>query len=90
MRCRTFDADHVQTVLDGLAHALLESRNLVILDRSGTYRAKRLRISAHRHLIMPPYAPALNHMERFWRALTDSLARRLVPDLTAPARSSDG
>ncbi len=73
---------HFQVFLDALAQAYPHPLNVLVLDTSGAHTAKRVIIPANvRLVLLPPYTPELNPMERVWRALKDELAWLHFADL---------
>ena len=78
------NSTHFQIFLDALAHAYADSLNILVLDNSGAHTAKRLSIPENiRLVLLPPYSPALNPIERVWRAVKDALAWRQFTDVDA-------
>ncbi len=73
---------HFQVFLDALAQAYPDTLNVLVLDNSGAHTATRLIIPADIGLVLlPPYTPELNPIERVWRALKDELAWMHFADL---------
>ena len=77
-----------QVVLDEFAQAFPGSLNLLVLDKSGGHTAKQLVIPENVRLVwLPPYAPALNPIERVWRDLQDPGAWQQCSDIEAQQES---
>ncbi len=75
---------HFQSFLDALAQAYPDSLNILVLDNSGAHTAKRLKIPNNMRLVLlPPYTPELNPIERVWRDVKDKLAWQQFTDLDA-------
>lgn len=73
---------HFQVFLDAFAHAYPATLNVLVLDNSGAHTAKRVIIPANvRVVLLPPYTPELNPIERVWRALKDGRAWLHFADL---------
>lgn len=71
-----------QSFLDTFAQAYPDSLNILVLDNSGAHTAKRLTIPPNiRFVLLPPYTPELNPIERLWRAVKDDLAWHQFPDV---------
>ncbi len=71
-----------QVFLDAFAQAYPDTWNILVLDNSGAHTAKRVIIPANvRLVLLPPYTPELNPIDRVWRVLTDKLAWLHVADL---------
>ena len=68
--------------LDTFAQAYPDSLTMLVLDNSGAHTAKRLTIPPNmRFVLLPPYAPELNPIERLWRAVKDDVAWHQFPDV---------
>src|SRR5262249_30233944 len=64
-----------QLWLHGVAAALPESLNIVILDNGAGHKAQAVCWPAHVvPSFLPPYSPERNPIERLWRDLQDKLA----------------
>lgn len=78
------NADQFQRFLDAFSQAFADSLNILVLDKSGAHTARRLTLPGNvRLVLLPPYSPELNPIERVWRDLKDALAWRLFSDLAA-------
>jgi transposase len=78
---------HFQIFLDAVAHAYSDSLNMLVLDNSGAHTAKRLVIPDNiRLVLLPPYTPELNPIERVWRAMKDKIAGKAFMDVAAQQR----
>lgn len=62
------DTDVFQAFLDHANHDLTfeRPRNIMILDRATWHRAKRLNWGRFEPVLLPPYSPDLNPIERVW------------------------
>ncbi len=81
------NSTHFQIFVDAFAHAYPDSLNILVLDNSGAHTAKRLVIPDNiRLVLLPPYAPELNPIERVWRDLKDEVAWRSFTDVAALQR----
>jgi transposase len=64
-----------QLWLDGFAASFPESLNILVLDNGAGHKAKAVQWPSNVvPVLLPPYSPALNAMERLWRDLKDKLA----------------
>ena len=64
-----------QQWLDGFAAAFPQSLNMLILDNGAGHKAKAVCWPSNVvPILLPPYSPELNPMERLWRDLKDKLA----------------
>ncbi len=73
-----------QLFVDALAHAYPDTLNVLVLDTRGAHSAKRLTFPDNiRLVLLRPYTPELNPIERVWRALKDALAWKQFADLEA-------
>jgi transposase len=64
-----------QLWLDGFAAAFPESLNMLVLDNGAGHKAKAVRWPSNVvPVLLPPYSPELNPIERLWRDLKDKLA----------------
>jgi transposase len=78
------NADTFQLFVDAFAQAFPDSLNLLLLDNSGAHTAQRLTWPANvRYVLLPPYCPEHNPIERVWRDLKDQLAWKTFPNLEA-------
>ncbi len=78
------NSTHFQLFLDACAQAYSDSLNILVLDTSGAHTAKRLTIpDTIRRVLLPPYSPELNPIERVWRAVNDALAWKQFTDVDA-------
>jgi hypothetical protein len=78
------NTDGFQLFVEAVAAAFPDRVNRLLLDTSGAHTAPRLTLPANVRLVfLPPYCPALNPIERVWRALKDALAWRHFPTLDA-------
>jgi transposase len=76
------NADNFQVFLDAFAEAFPDSLNILLLDKSGAHTAQRLIWPQNvRYVLLPPYSPELNPIERVWRDLKDDLAWLQFVDL---------
>jgi transposase len=76
------NADNFQLFVDAFAQAFPDSLNILLLDKSGAHTAVRLRWPENvRYVLLPPYCPELNPIERLWRDLKDDLAWLQFTDL---------
>jgi transposase len=75
---------HFQVFLDAFAQAYPDSLNILVLDNSGAHTAKRLTIPNNiRLVLLPPYSPELNPIERLWRDMKDEIAWKQFTDMDA-------
>ncbi len=73
-----------QGFVDAFAHAYPNTLNVLVLDNSGAHTAKHVTLPENiRLVLLPPYTPELNPIERVWRALKDDLAWLHFADLEA-------
>lgn len=73
---------HCQIFLDAFAQAYSDSLHILVLDNIGAPTAKRLIIPDNiRLVLLPPYTPDLNPIERLWRDIKDQLAWKQFTDL---------
>jgi transposase len=80
----SLNADNFQIFVDAFAQAFGDSLNILLLDKSGAHTAQRLRWPDNvRYVLLPPYCPELNPIERLWRDLKDDLAWLQFNDLPA-------
>ncbi len=78
------NSTHFQIFLAAFAQAYPDSLNILVLDNSGAHTAKRLTIPENiRLVLLPPYSPELNPIERVWRAVKDALAWNQFTDVAA-------
>ncbi len=57
---------------------------MLVRDTSGAHTAKRLTIpDTIRRVLLPPYSPELNPIERVWRAVKDALAWKQFTEVDA-------
>jgi transposase len=64
------NAELVQLFVDAFAQAFPDSLTLLLLDHSGAHTAQQLTIPVNvRLVLLPPYCPELNPIERVWRDL---------------------
>jgi transposase len=78
------NSTNFQLFVDALAQAYPDTLNVLVLDNSGAHTAKRLTLPDNiRLVLLPPYTPELNPMERVWRDLKDELAWMHFADLEA-------
>jgi hypothetical protein len=69
------NAQTCQRLVDACAAAFPDRLNSLLLDNRGAHPAPHMRWPEHvRCVWLPPYGPALNPIERVWRALKDALA----------------
>jgi len=91
--CFFFELPHrnrinFQVLLDEGAQAFPDSLKLLVLDKSGGHTATQLVIPENVRLVwLPPYAPALNPIERVWRDLQDPGAWQQCSDIEAQQES---
>ena len=75
-----------QRWLDDFAATVPESLNVLVLDNGAGHKAKAVHWPSNVvPVLLPPYSPELNPMERLWRDLKDKLAD--VPATTMAAWS---
>jgi DDE superfamily endonuclease len=68
--------------IDGFSEAFLESCTIVVLDKGACHQAKAVQWPSNVvPLVLPPYSPELNPIERLWRHLKDHLANRVCHTL---------
>ncbi len=78
------NSTHFQIFVDAFAQAYPDSLNIFVLDNSGAHTAKRLIIPENiRLVLLPPYTPELNPIERVWRDVKDELAWKQFMDVDA-------
>jgi transposase len=80
----------MNTFLGELAATLAEDEHAVlVLDRAGWHKAKRLVVPSNVTLIwLPPYSPQLNPVERLWLFLRERhLSHRLLDTYDALCRA---
>ncbi len=78
------NAESFQLFVDAFAEAFPDSLNLLLLDNSGAHTSQQLTLPANvRLVLLPPYCPELNPIERVWRDLKDALAWLQFPTLDA-------
>ncbi len=78
------NSTNFQLFVDALAQAYPDTLNVLVLDNSGAHTAKRLTLPDNiRLVLLPPYTPELNPIERVWRDLKDELAWMHFADLEA-------
>jgi transposase len=78
------NAESFQLFVDAFAQAFADSLNSLLLDNSGAHTAQRLTIPANARLVLlSPYCPELNQIERIWRDLKDDLAWQQFSHLNA-------
>ncbi len=64
-----------QVYLEEFSKAYSESENILVLDNGKFHKAKGLVFPENIHLeFLPPYAPELNPIERFWQELKARIA----------------
>ncbi len=84
LQCPRLNSATFQVFVDAFAHAYPDTLNVLVLDNSGAHTAKRVTLPENiRLVLLPPYTPELNPIERVWRALKDELAWLQFPDLEA-------
>lgn len=82
LQCPRLNSAQFQVFLDTLAQTYPDTLNVLVLDNSGAHTAKRVIVPANVRLVLvPPYTPELNPIERVWRALKDKLAWMQFADL---------
>lgn len=73
-----------QVFLDEFSEAYSDSFNLLLLDRGKFHQAQCLRIPSNVALILlPPYSPELNPIERVWEDIKDKIADELFSTIEA-------
>lgn len=73
-----------QVFLDEFSEAYSHSFNLLLLDRGKFHQAQSLRIPSNVALILlPPYSPELNPIERLWEDIKDEIADELFSTIEA-------
>jgi DDE superfamily endonuclease len=81
-------AERFQLFIDAFAPAFPDRLNLLLLDHRGAHTAQRLTPPANvRLVLLPPYGPELNPLERVGRDLKDDLAWQ--PFMTVDAQQDD-
>jgi transposase len=71
-----------QIFVDAFAAAFPDSLNLLLLDNSGAHTTQRLTLPANvRLVLLPPYCPEPNPIERVWRDLKDACVWLQFPTL---------
>jgi hypothetical protein len=69
------NAAHMQVFLDEFSRANAETFNILILDNSAAHTAKKVRLPVNvTFVLLPPYSPELNPIERVWEDLRARLA----------------
>jgi DDE superfamily endonuclease len=85
----SLNAARLQLCIDAFAEAFPSTLNALLLDNRGAHAAERLLLPAHVCLVcLPPDGPALNPIERVWRALKDALAWLQCTNLEAQQADS--
>ncbi len=78
------NSTHFQIFVDAFAHAYPDSLNILVLDNSGAHTAKRLIMPDNiRLVLLPPYTPELNPIERVWRDMKDEVGWKQFTDVDA-------
>jgi DDE superfamily endonuclease len=78
----SLNVEMFQLFVNAFAQAFYDSLNLPLLDNSGAHTAPRLTSPENMRLVvLPPYGPELNPIERVWRDLKDALAWLQFPPL---------
>ena len=76
------NAESFQLFVDTCGAASPDRLNRLLLDDSGVHTARWLTLPANvRLVLLPPYRPELNPIERVWRARKDALAWLQCPHL---------
>ncbi len=76
------DTDCFEVFLKELAHSYMKDLVLLILDNGAFHKAQRLVVPQNiRLLFLPPYAPELNPIERFWQEIKKEIAFPLFATL---------
>lgn len=79
----TVDTQLMQTFIDGLSgHVQTDEHAVLVLDNAGWHVANALRVPSNiTLLLLPPYAPELNPVERLWAWLrSHHLSNRIYAD----------
>jgi putative transposase len=78
----SLNAEMFQLRVDAFAHAFPDSLNILLLDDSGAHTSSQSTLPENvRLLVLPPYGPELNPIERVWRDLKDDVAWLQCVDL---------
>jgi transposase len=78
------NAARFQLFVDAFAQAFPDRLNILVLDNRGAHTSSQLTLPENvRLLVLPPYGPELNPIERVWRDLKDDMAWLQFADLEA-------
>ena len=78
------DSGCFQVFLNEFSEAYADSFNLMLLDRGKFHQAQSLVIPSNVALmLLPPYSPELNPMERLWEDIKDEIADELFSTIEA-------
>ena len=78
------NSDCFQIFLDQISLHFPDTLNILILDNGAFHKAKKLNIANNLILLfLPPYAPELNPIERFWLDVKDQIAGEIFETLLA-------
>ena len=73
------DTDIMNIYLDKLSKHLGEKTALVVMDGASWHRSKALKVSKNiSTLLLPPYSPELNPVERLWHYVKSKLIRNKI------------
>jgi len=80
----SLDTACFQAYLDEFSKAYKDSFNIILLDRGSFHKSKSLKIPHNiAFILLPPYSPELNPIERVWESVKGDISNELYPDINS-------